>query len=156
MRLGDGYLGTDAAHPEVNIPQHYETVLAPALERHDRSLQDFRYVVTAPIWVTDDPERDWDGDFGAAFRYQQRRYIGALDDPAREPGGSTIEFDAARVMIGTPSDVARRLVAMHARAPWHELSFYYRLPGISHERALEQLERVARQLIPALATATRS
>ena len=82
VRLGDGYLGTDAAHAEANIPEHYRTVLAPALVAHGRSLADFRYAVTAPIWVTDDPERDWRGDFGEAFRYQQRRYIDALDDPA--------------------------------------------------------------------------
>ena len=48
-------------------------------------------------------------------------------------------------MIGTPADVARRLTAMRAQAPWHEFSFYYRLPGVSHDRAMDQLERVATQ-----------
>ena len=150
VRLGDGYLGTDAAHPEVNIPEHFRTVLKPALDRHGRSLADFRYHVTAPLWVTDDPEGDWAGDFGAAFRYQQARYVRALDSPDHDQGGSSTDFDISRVLIGPADALATRLLAMWRQAPWTELAFYYRLPGVSHERAMDHLERVMSELNPAL------
>jgi alkanesulfonate monooxygenase SsuD/methylene tetrahydromethanopterin reductase-like flavin-dependent oxidoreductase (luciferase family) len=147
-RLGDGYIGAEAGHPEVSVPDFYREVLAPALERHGRSLESFRYVLGLPLWVTDDAERDWNGHFGSAFRYQQRRYaVAAGDDP------SAMQFELGRVLVGTAPEIAERLVTIWIQAPWHELVFYPRLPGVPHGRAMEQIDRVSSELRPALSAA---
>jgi len=151
VRLGDGYIGSASVHAEADVPELYDTLLAPALERHGRSLADFRFVLGAPLWVTDDPERDWAEGWGEAFRYQQRRYIEAIGTPDAAARGASLEFDMSKVLLGTVDDVARRLHALWRAAPFHEFGFYHRMPGISHERALEQLERVSGELAPALA-----
>jgi alkanesulfonate monooxygenase SsuD/methylene tetrahydromethanopterin reductase-like flavin-dependent oxidoreductase (luciferase family) len=147
-RLGDGYIGSEARDPEIGVPDFYRHVLAPALERHGRSLKTFRFVLGLPLWVTDDAERDWAGPWGSAFRYQQQRYAEAAgEDP------SALRFDSGRLLIGDVTDLAERILKMWHQAPWHELVFYPRLPGVPHEEALRQLERVSSELIPALGAA---
>ncbi len=143
-RLGDGYIGAEAGRPEVAVPEFHKTVLAPAMERHGRSPQDFRYVLGLPLWVTDDAERDWKGPFGAAFRYQQGRYAEAAGQPWQAPNRGDL-------LVGTAPELARRLLDVWQQAPWQELAFYPRLPGVPHDQALEQIERVSSQLRPALA-----
>ena len=147
-RLGDGYVGAEAGHLEVAVPDFYRSTLGPALERHGRTREDFRFVLGVPLCITDDPERDWNGEFGTAFRYQQGRYaLASGSDPA------TLEFDPAHILLGPPADIAERLMATWPQAPWHELVFYPRLPGVSHERAMDQIELVSSRLGPALAAA---
>jgi alkanesulfonate monooxygenase SsuD/methylene tetrahydromethanopterin reductase-like flavin-dependent oxidoreductase (luciferase family) len=147
-RLGDGYIGADSGHPEVSVPDFFQNALGPALERHGRSLDTFRYVLGLPVWVTDDAERDWNGHFGTALRYQQRRYAQAAgDDPA------ALEFDLGRALVGRAPELAERLLTMWKQAPWHELVFYPRLPGVPHGQAMEQIDRVSSELRPALSAA---
>jgi alkanesulfonate monooxygenase SsuD/methylene tetrahydromethanopterin reductase-like flavin-dependent oxidoreductase (luciferase family) len=154
VRLGDGAVAYDFERPEENLPALYADVLAPALEAGSRTLDDFRYLASAALWVSDDPERDWHELYMPAFAYQQRRYAEWYEDGA---GGAADAADAEAPpmamedhFIGTPEDVAQRLVATHGQAPWHELGFFYRLPGIPHDRALEQLELIQRRLLPAI------
>jgi alkanesulfonate monooxygenase SsuD/methylene tetrahydromethanopterin reductase-like flavin-dependent oxidoreductase (luciferase family) len=146
-RLGDGYIGAEAGRPEVAVPDFHQTVLAPAMERHGRSPRSFRYVLGLSLWVTDDAERDWEGHFGAAFRYQQGRYAEAAGQPPPAP-------NRADLLVGTAPELAARLLDVWQQAPWHELVFYPRLPGVPHDQAMEQIERVSSQLWPALASAT--
>jgi alkanesulfonate monooxygenase SsuD/methylene tetrahydromethanopterin reductase-like flavin-dependent oxidoreductase (luciferase family) len=150
-RLGDGHSAYDYEHPEENLPRHWREVVQPALARYDRTLDDFRLKVAIPLWVSDDPERDWEELYRPAFDYQQRKYAewyGDTEIEAGLPGGDTT-LEAQ--LVGTPEDVARRLLEIWRQVPWHELGFFYRLPGISHERALEHLEMVSGRLMPELA-----
>ncbi len=154
VRIGDGTIAYDFEAPETFYPAFYDDVLAPALAEGGRTLEDFRFLASATLWVSDDPERDWHDFVGPAFDYQQRRYgdwyeagntgVDAGAPPAAEPSPMANHF------VGTPEDVARRLVETHRRAPWHELGFFHRLPGVPHERGLEQLELVQRRLVPAI------
>jgi alkanesulfonate monooxygenase SsuD/methylene tetrahydromethanopterin reductase-like flavin-dependent oxidoreductase (luciferase family) len=149
-RLGDGHSAYDYEHPEVNLPLHWSEVVQPALERHGRTLDDFQFKVAAPLWVSDDPERDWAELYEPAFDYQQRKYVEWYGDTAVEaglPGGYTTR-DAQ--FVGTPEDVAARMYETWRQAPWHELGFFYRLPGVPHERAMEHLELISSRLMPAL------
>lgn len=149
-RLADGHIAYDYERPEENLPRHWSEVIQPALDRHGRSLDDFQFLAAAPLWVSDDPERDWEELYMPAFDYQQRRYVEWYGDNAVEaglPGGFTTR---EAQFVGTPEDVARRIWDTWLEAPWHDFGFFYRLPGIPHERALEHLEMVSGRLVPAL------
>jgi hypothetical protein len=52
------------------------------------------------------------------------------------------------VIIDTPENCASRLLAIWHKAPWHDLAFWQRLPGVSHEQAMGHMERVAKRLMP--------
>lgn len=147
VRLGDGCLPVGTQQPEENLPRFWEEVLRPALDRHGRPLSDFRVVTGVVLWVTEDPDRDWELLLKPALAYQQRRYAEWAGDPAVRAVREVRREDA---FIDTPEGVARRLLATWRRMPWHELGFWYRLPGIPHERALAHLELVAQRLVPLL------
>jgi alkanesulfonate monooxygenase SsuD/methylene tetrahydromethanopterin reductase-like flavin-dependent oxidoreductase (luciferase family) len=155
VRLGDGTISYDFERPEENIPAYWEETLRPELEAGGRGLDDFRFHASLPLWVSDDPERDWHELYLPAFTYQQARYAewyGAGEVDAGMP--STDEPASMQDhLVGTPEDIAQRLVATWRRAPWHDLGFFFRLPGIPHERGLEQLELVQKRLLPAISAA---
>jgi alkanesulfonate monooxygenase SsuD/methylene tetrahydromethanopterin reductase-like flavin-dependent oxidoreductase (luciferase family) len=149
-RLADGLIAYDYEDPERNFPRHWSECVLPALEAQGRTRDDFRYLIGTSLWVSDDPERDWAEVYGPALGYQQRRYAEWYGPRGPDPG-VPVEADAvATAFVGTPEDVAARLVKTWRGAPWHELGFFYRLPGISHERSLEHLDMINRRLIPAL------
>jgi alkanesulfonate monooxygenase SsuD/methylene tetrahydromethanopterin reductase-like flavin-dependent oxidoreductase (luciferase family) len=155
VKIGDGTISYDFEHPEENIPVYWQDTLKPELDAAGRSLDDFRFCASLPLWVSDDPERDWHELYLPAFNYQQSRYTewyGADETDAGMP--STDEPPRIEDhLVGTPDDIAERLVATWRRAHWHDVGFFFRLPGISHERALEQLELVHQRLLPAVRTA---
>ena len=150
VRLGDGCLAYNYIRPEQDFPRFWEEVLTPALSRHGRSLDDFRFVASMTIWVTDDPERDWDTLIGPAMAFRQQQYLAWVGEDG-SLYGMTGEAPREAVMIETPERAAEKLLAIWRLAPWHELGFWYRLPGVPHERAMEHLEVVVKRLLPALA-----
>lgn len=150
VRLGDGCLPVSHEQPEENLPRFWENVLRPSLERHGRSPSNFRIVTGVALWVTEDPERDWETLLKPAFTYQQRRYL-EWSGQESVPRRLARELRREDAFIDTPEGVARRLLATWSRMSWHELGFWYRLPGIPHQRALAHLEMVARRLVPLLA-----
>ena len=59
--------------------------------------------------------------------------LGALrDDPA-----ST--YPRADFLVGTPADVAQRLIALHRETRFDHFAHWARLPGLSRDRAVETL-----------------
>ena len=117
VELGDGTIAVDFERPEETLPAHWDSVLEPALRAYDRTLEDFRFLAGVPLWVSDDPERDWHEIYRPAFAYQQRKYAeyygdtGALPEPLLE-----------HHLVGTPEDIAERVVALWRRAPFQEAS----------------------------------
>jgi alkanesulfonate monooxygenase SsuD/methylene tetrahydromethanopterin reductase-like flavin-dependent oxidoreductase (luciferase family) len=149
-RLGDGTIAYDFDCPEEFYPAYFAEVLEPALAAASRTLEDFRFLASAPLWVSDDPERDWHELYLPAFEYQQRRYGEWYEDGDAADAPEAPCPALEQHFVGTPEDVAQRLLETHRRAPWRELGFFYRLPGIPHERALEQLELIQHRLVPAI------
>lgn len=150
VRLADGVIPYDFEHPEERLPAFWDELLRPALERHDRSREGFRFVACVHLWATEDPERDWDTLLRPALAYQTRRYE-EWAGRAAEPGyltEDTMRLD--RALVDTPERLARRLRDLHVRAPFDELVFWYRIPGIGHEAATAHLERVASDLVARL------
>lgn len=158
VKFGDGTISYDFERPEENIPAYWEDTLRPELEAGGRGLDDFRFHASLALWVSDDPERDWHELYLPAFTYQQSRYAewyGGGDLGAGVPA-TDVPPRMEDHLVGTPEEIAERLVATWRRAPWHDLGFFFRLPGIPHERGLEQLELVQTRLLPALVAAASS
>jgi alkanesulfonate monooxygenase SsuD/methylene tetrahydromethanopterin reductase-like flavin-dependent oxidoreductase (luciferase family) len=150
VRLTDGVVPVDFTEPEKAFQEFWETKLRPALERHDRTLDDFRFIVCTHLWASDDPERDWESFYRSARDYQLRKY--AEWRSGSEAGLPELEALACpdSLLIDTPENLANRLLALRSQIPFDELVFWYRIPGISHERALDHLDVVARRVIPLL------
>jgi alkanesulfonate monooxygenase SsuD/methylene tetrahydromethanopterin reductase-like flavin-dependent oxidoreductase (luciferase family) len=151
-RLGDGHIAYDYEHPEIVLPRHWSRVVVPALERHGVERARFRFVAIVHLWVGEDPERDWEEVVRPAFEYQQRRYLEMSDGAV--PDGLGLGIPREHLLVGTPEDVAERLIHTWRSAPWDELAFWYRLRGIPHLRAVEHLDTVASRLIPLLRAKT--
>jgi alkanesulfonate monooxygenase SsuD/methylene tetrahydromethanopterin reductase-like flavin-dependent oxidoreductase (luciferase family) len=145
VAISDGTIAFTFDPPEVSVPAYWEETLGPELESAGRGLGDFRFHASLPLWVSDDPERDWEELYLPAFTYQQDRYT---EWAGGEPGGTSARMEDH--FVGTPEDIAPRLLATWKQAPWHDLGFFFRPPGIPHERAMQQLELVQKRLLPAL------
>jgi alkanesulfonate monooxygenase SsuD/methylene tetrahydromethanopterin reductase-like flavin-dependent oxidoreductase (luciferase family) len=153
-RLADGALPVDFFAPDKEFPNIWETKLEPALRKHGRSLNDFRFIACVPMWAAEDPERDWDLFFRKALEYQFQKYTEWAGDPTKvgvDVDDSAAFMNRSSMLVDTPENIARRLQTIRARAPFHELVFWYRIPLIGHERAMEHLELVANRVMPLLA-----
>ncbi|WP_273733484.1 LLM class flavin-dependent oxidoreductase [Mycolicibacterium septicum] len=152
VRLADGVMPVDFFSPDTAFADVWENRLAPALARHDRSLDDFRFIVCVPLWATEDPERDWNLFYKNAIEYQFNQYANWAGDRSNVgvPSDSDTPWQREAMLIDTPENIVRRLKDIRARAPYHEVVFWYRIPHIGHERALAHLEFVAEKVVPFL------
>lgn len=152
VRLADGVMPVDFFSPDTGFADMWEERLAPALARHGRSLDDFRFIICVPLWASEDPERDWELFYKDAIEYQFGQYASWAGD--RSKVGVHAESDTPwqreSMLVDTPENIARRLKEIRADAPYHEVVFWYRIPHIGHERALAHLELVAQKVIPLL------
>jgi alkanesulfonate monooxygenase SsuD/methylene tetrahydromethanopterin reductase-like flavin-dependent oxidoreductase (luciferase family) len=152
-RLTDGVVPYDFLNVDDKFPAFYESVLAPAMQRHDRTLEDFKFILCTSLWATDDPEKDYEELFRPALEYQFGQYT-KWAAGQQEPGYATPDTlkDRANLLVDTPENIAKRLLEIRERAPFHELMFWYRFRGIPHGRAMEHLELVADRVVPLLAS----
>jgi alkanesulfonate monooxygenase SsuD/methylene tetrahydromethanopterin reductase-like flavin-dependent oxidoreductase (luciferase family) len=152
VRLADGVLPYYFIRPDESFLRFWRETLKPALDKHGRSLDDFRFNFHTSLWAAEDPERDFEVFVRSALEYQQGKYAewAGLE---REPGYATLDDlrDRDNLLVDTPENLAKRILELREDCPFHELTFWYRIPGIGHERALAHLELVADKLIPLLA-----
>jgi hypothetical protein len=89
--------------------------------------------------------------------YQQTKFA-TWGGAELEPGYATLDDlrMCGNLLVDTPENLARRILDIRAHCPFQELTFWYRIHGISHEQSLEHLELVASQLIPRLRPAEES
>jgi alkanesulfonate monooxygenase SsuD/methylene tetrahydromethanopterin reductase-like flavin-dependent oxidoreductase (luciferase family) len=151
VRLTDGVVPVDFMEPEKAFQEFWETKLRPALERHDRTLDDFRFIVCTHLWASDDPERDWEGFYRSARDYQLGKYAAWRSGSEADLPELEALASPDSLLIDTPENLAKRLLALRSQIPFDELVFWYRIPGISHARALDHLGVVGRRVIPLLA-----
>jgi len=152
VRLTDGVIPVDFFAPDTQFAELWENGLAPALARHGRSLDDFRFTICVPLWATEDPERDWNLFYKDAIEYQFNQYASWAGD--RSQVGVHTDSDAPwqreTMLVDTPENIVRRLQEIRARAPYHQIVFWYRIPHIGHERAMAHLELMAHKVVPFL------
>lgn len=151
VRLADGVMPYDFFRPDESMPRFWNERLKPALERHGRTLDDFRFIFCTTLWVADDPERDWEEIIRPSMEYQHGKYAEWAGESI-EPGYATPDSlrDRANILVGTPENLASRLSTIRRACPFHEIMFWYRVPGITHDQSIAHLDRVANKLIPLL------
>jgi alkanesulfonate monooxygenase SsuD/methylene tetrahydromethanopterin reductase-like flavin-dependent oxidoreductase (luciferase family) len=153
-RLAGGHFVYAFEELEQSLQSMYQDVIAPAMDHHDRHPDNFRLIFGSMLWASDKAEREWRDVVGPAFQYQQRKYQ-EWEDGVQSAGGYGFEGDLDELrrgmLIGRPGEVAERLLALHESYPFDEAVFWARLPGVPLNMALENLERVAAEVVPALA-----
>jgi alkanesulfonate monooxygenase SsuD/methylene tetrahydromethanopterin reductase-like flavin-dependent oxidoreductase (luciferase family) len=153
VRLSDGVIPVDFFAPESEFADLWDNRLAPALARHGRSLDDFRFTICVPLWAAEDPERDWNLFYKDAIEYQFNQYATWAGDRSKVGvhSDSDVPWQREAMLVDTPENIVQRLKGIRAHAPYQEVVFWYRIPHIGHERALAHLELIANKVVPFLA-----
>jgi len=99
-------------------------------------------ICTGIMHVDEDPDRAWaDTAPGIAYLEGEIASYGGTEPPA---------LRREDYLVGTPDDVAERLVALHDQTRFVQFAHWLRLPTMSHEAAMRSLELVAARVIPAV------
>jgi len=153
-RLADGHFVYAFADVHDTLGTMYQDLIAPAMQHHNRHPDDFRLIFGSVLWASDDAEREWREVVGPAFHYQQRKYE-EWEDGVASAGGYAFGGDVDQLrhgqLVGRPTEVVEQLLALHEVYPFDEAVFWARLPGVPLSLALENLERFAAEVAPALA-----
>ncbi|MEW6635573.1 MAG: LLM class flavin-dependent oxidoreductase [Actinomycetota bacterium] len=143
-RLGDGFLASAGGG-------EFAATYRKAMEARARHAREgkFPFVASGVVHISESTERARE-EVGSAIVYQRNRYAEWGTDPGKErpkplePGDLPWE----RYFVGTPEEVADGLIRLYREAPYDHLCFWGRLPGITHERALENARLFATEVAP--------
>lgn len=144
-RLADGFLASSGGGALADVYRRVREFLA----RHGREDEAFPLVASATVYVDEDAGRAR-SVAGPAIAYQRSRYAKwgtDRDEPKPEPMGPE-DLPWERYFVGDPEGVADGLIRLHEEAPFDHLCFWARLPGLSHEQALENMRLFAREVVP--------
>ena len=152
-RLGDGFLASAGGG---EFAPTYRKV-QEALAKYGREDEDFPYVASGVAYVREDSEQAR-GEVAPAIAYQRNRYAEWGTDRSKpEPEKIQPEdLPWERYFVGTPDEVARGLIQVHQEAPYDHFCFWGRLPGITHERALESVRLFASEVAPRVRDAVKA
>ena len=99
-------------------------------------------ICTGIMHVDDDPDRAWaDAAPGIAYLEGEIASYGGTEPPP---------LHREDYLVGTPDDVAARLIDLHAATRFVHFAHWLRLPTLSHEAAVRSLELIAHRVIPAV------
>jgi alkanesulfonate monooxygenase SsuD/methylene tetrahydromethanopterin reductase-like flavin-dependent oxidoreductase (luciferase family) len=149
-RLADGHFAYSYFDPEAELARLYAERLIPALERERRRL---RLIFASVIWASEDAAREWRDVVGPAFLYQQRKYL-EWEGETPTAGGYAFSQDLdalrRRMLVGRPAEIAERLLALREGYPFDEVVLWVRLPGVPLAMAVDHLQRMSAEVLPAL------
>jgi probable F420-dependent oxidoreductase len=152
-RMADGFLASTGGGA---FAETYRKV-REALAKNGRADEDFPFVASGVAYVHEDSE--WArGDVAPAIAYQRSRYAEwGADRGAPEPEQIRPEdLPWERYLVGNPNEVADGLIRLHAEAPYDHFCFWGRLPGITHEQALENMRLFASEVAPRVRAAVKA
>ena len=99
-------------------------------------------ICTGIMHVDHDADRAWaDAAPGIAYLEGEIASYGGTEPPP---------LQREDYLVGTPEDVAARLIALHEATRFVHFAHWLRLPTVSHETALRSLELIADRVIPAV------
>ena len=145
-RLADGFLASSGRVP-LGETHAVLTERVEARRRGDAS--SFPFYASTTVFVHENGERAWDL-VAPGLAYQASRYA----EWGADPEGPTPhrlrpeDLDRDKFFVGTPDEVAGRLVALHEEVPYDHLCFWGRLPGVTHEAALANMRLFASEVAP--------
>ena len=92
--------------------------------------------------VDDDADRAWaDAAPGIAYLEGEIASYGGTEPPASRRDDYP---------VGTPDDIAERLIALHEATRFVHFAHWLRLPTLSHQAAMRSLELIAGRVVPAV------
>lgn len=99
-------------------------------------------ICTGIMHVDEDPDRAWsDASPGIAYLEGEIASYGDTTPPA---------LHRESYLVGTPEDVANRLIALQHATRFTQFAHWLRLPTMTHEAAVRSLELIAGRVIPAV------
>jgi alkanesulfonate monooxygenase SsuD/methylene tetrahydromethanopterin reductase-like flavin-dependent oxidoreductase (luciferase family) len=106
-------------------------------------------VLGTHLWVCEDP-RLWRDELAPAIAYQLTKYHQWQFDEDHRPTDviAPDQLDGARFLVGTPDVLVSRLVPLLSAMPIDCVCFWGRPPGVSARAAQENVERLAREVMP--------
>lgn len=152
-RLADGFLASTGGGA---FGRTYQKV-REALARHGREDEKFPFVASGVAYVSGDPGQARE-EIGLAIAYQRSRYAEWGTDagkPKPEPVKAE-DLPWERYFVGSPDEVAEGLIRLHEQAPYDHFCFWGRLPGITHEQALENMRLFASEVAPRVREAVKA
>src|SRR3981081_1698715 len=99
-------------------------------------------VSTGILHVADDPEQAW-AEAAPGIAYLEGNiasYSAPGPHPIPQASPALVRED---YLVGTPEHVADKLVQLYRDVRFDHFAYWARLPGLSHDRALESLRMVA-------------
>ena len=112
-----------------------------------RSHPSVRLTCTGVMHVAEDPERAW-REAAPGIAYLEGS-MAAYDARVRAPDSwQAPRFERGEYLVGTPEQVAARLVELHQEIGYDHFAHWARLPGLPHATAMESLRLVASQVLP--------
>ena len=120
-----------------------------ALARYGREDEDFPFVASGVAYVREDSERAR-SEVAPSIAYQRSRYAEWGTDRGQPKPEPTRPEDLLweRYFVGDPGEVAEGLARLHEEVPYDHFCFWARLPGITHEQALENMRLFASEVAP--------
>jgi alkanesulfonate monooxygenase SsuD/methylene tetrahydromethanopterin reductase-like flavin-dependent oxidoreductase (luciferase family) len=152
VRLADGFL-VGGRKP----PGEMYGLLREAMQRHGRDPDGFPFKVSTTAFVHENPESAWNV-VSSGIAYQANRYAEWGTDPG-EPIPKRLrpeDLPRERYYVGAPEEVAEKLVGLYEAAPYDHLCFWARLPGVTHEQALESMRLFASEVAPRVRDAVKA
>jgi alkanesulfonate monooxygenase SsuD/methylene tetrahydromethanopterin reductase-like flavin-dependent oxidoreductase (luciferase family) len=152
-RMADGFLASAGGG---EFAETYRKV-REALSRHGREHEDFPYVASGVAYVRESAEQAR-AEAGPALAYQRSRYAEWGTDRGRpQPKAIRAEdLPWERYFVGTPEEVAEGLARLYEEVPYDHFCFWGRLPGITHEQALESARLFAAEVAPRVRDAVKT
>ncbi|MGW1339875.1 LLM class flavin-dependent oxidoreductase [Kribbella sp. NPDC002412] len=99
-------------------------------------------ICTGIMHVDDDADRAWsDAAPGIAYLEGEIASYGGTEPPP---------LRREDYLVGTPDDIATRLIALHEATRFAHFAHWLRLPTLPHKAAMRSLELVAGRVIPAV------
>jgi alkanesulfonate monooxygenase SsuD/methylene tetrahydromethanopterin reductase-like flavin-dependent oxidoreductase (luciferase family) len=134
VRTGDGlivYVSRPTDLPERSL------AMTEALERHRRPRDSFTFNVTSVAHVADDADQAW---------ARAAPGIAYLESALQQHPLRAEDLDRDAYLVGTPTDIARRIVNLHRQIPFDHFAFWARLPGLTLEQAAQSQRLLAQAL----------
>jgi alkanesulfonate monooxygenase SsuD/methylene tetrahydromethanopterin reductase-like flavin-dependent oxidoreductase (luciferase family) len=158
VRIADGLI-VYCGQPRDFIERY--GLLKQVLAKRGRNQHGFPFVATGIVHVDRDANRAWEQAApaiayleGAISGYAAGRGGPAPSSDAPLPPEADVEhLQAVDFLVGTPEEVAERLVMLHRQAPYDHFAFWGRLPGLTHEQALRAMRLFACEVAPTVRTA---
>ena len=153
LRVAEDAAVTDLVSGGGALADTYRKV-REALARHGRA-ENVPFVASGVLYVREKskPAR---ADVVPAISYQRSRYAEwgtDRDTPKPDPIKSE-DLPWERYLVGDPDQVADGLIWLHQEAPYDHYCFWARLPGITHEQALQNMRLFASEVMPRVCDAT--